>query len=233
MRAARVRGALRDTAVLTGLADACQAAGRTREAVPHLAKVSAANPTDTILALKVAALQAWFGQEKDLAATRQQILAAARGTEEVFTAERAAKLCSILPANDKTVLEAALAFGRTGVRLSQGELFREWRLLALGMAEYRSGHFAAADEALQSAAKGSKDPSLESISAFYRAMSLFRQGKPDEARKLAIATAAKMKPLPADEENPLAGDPNHDHLILWLAYKEAKALLQLDVRQAT
>ena len=35
-------------------------------------------------------------------------------------------------------------------------------------------------------------------------MSLFRQGKPDEARKLAIAAAAKMKPLPKDENNPLA-----------------------------
>ncbi len=32
-------------------------------------------------------------------------------------------------------------------------------------------------------------------SAFFRAMSLFRQGKKDEARKLAIAAAAKMKPL--------------------------------------
>ena len=37
-------------------------------------------------------------------------------------------------------------------------------------------------------------------------MSLFRQGKADEARKLAIESAAKMKPLPADEQNPLAGD---------------------------
>ena len=59
-------------------------------------------------------------------------------------------------------------------------------------------------------------------------MSLFRQGKPDEARKLAIAAAAKMKPLPKDEKNPLAGNANHDDLILWLAYKEAKAMIQFD-----
>ena len=65
-------------------------------------------------------------------------------------------------------------------------------------------------------------------SPFYRAMSLFRQGNPEEARKLAIAAAAKMKPLPKDENNPLANGANHDDLILWLAYKEAKDLIQFD-----
>jgi hypothetical protein len=35
-----------------------------------------------------------------------------------------------------------------------------------------------------------------------------------------------MKPLPKDEKNPLAGFAGHDDLILWLAYKEAKALIQ-------
>ena len=97
------------------------------------------------------------------------------------------------------------------------------------MAEYRSGNDAAADEALLAAAKaGPNNRYVTGISAFYRAMSLFRQGKPDEARKLAIAAAAKMKPLPKDEKNPLAGNADHDDLILWLAYKEAKALIQFD-----
>jgi hypothetical protein len=34
-----------------------------------------------------------------------------------------------------------------------------------------------------------------------------------------------MKPLPADGENPLVGATTHHDLILWLAYKEAAALL--------
>ena len=59
-------------------------------------------------------------------------------------------------------------------------------------------------------------------------MSLSRQGKSDEARKLAIGAAAQMKPLPKDEQNPLANDAYWDDLILWLAYKEAKAMIQLD-----
>jgi hypothetical protein len=58
-------------------------------------------------------------------------------------------------------------------------------------------------------------------------MSLFRQGKSDEARKLAIEFAAKMSPLPADEQNPPAG--NYYYLIPWLAYKEAKASIKFDV----
>jgi len=34
-----------------------------------------------------------------------------------------------------------------------------------------------------------------------------------------------MTPLPEDEKNPLAGKANHDDLIVWLAYREAKALI--------
>src|SRR5262249_31653256 len=42
-----------------------ESSGRTREAVGPLAKVSAAHPQDTLLSLKVAALQAWFGQDQE------------------------------------------------------------------------------------------------------------------------------------------------------------------------
>jgi hypothetical protein len=211
---------------LTKLATAYQSAGRTCEGVPHLARASAAKPADTILSLKVAALQAWFGQKKELAATRQRVLAFARGTRNVSTANRAAKVCSILPATDKAELEAALALGRTAVEVGKGG---QWNLVALGMAEYRSGNDAAANEALRAAAEaGKNNPRVMGTSAFYRALVLFRQGKPDEARKLAIAAAAKMKPLPADEPNPLAINADHDDLILWLAYKESRAMIQFD-----
>jgi hypothetical protein len=79
---------------------------------------------------------------------------------------------------------------------------------------------------LTAAAKGGPPNAfVPGTSDFYRAMSLFRQGKADEARTVATAAAAMMKPLPADDQNPLAGGPNHDELILWLAYKEAKAMI--------
>jgi hypothetical protein len=73
-----------------------------------------------------------------------------------------------------------------------------------------------------------KSEHVASMAGFYRAMSLFQQGKKEEARKLAAGAVRKMKPLPKDEKNPLAGDANPDDLILWLAYKEAKAMIQFD-----
>jgi serine/threonine protein kinase/WD40 repeat protein len=202
-----------------------QAAGRVREAVPHLAALSSADPKDTVLSLKVATLQAWFRQDKELAATRQRILAFARGTNDAATAERAARACSILPLTDKPELEAVLTLAGAGVKAGRSER----TLLALGMAEYRSGNYADADAALLAAAEAGKDMKwVAGISAFYRGMSLFQLGKTDEARKIATAAAAKMKPLPNDEQNPLANDAHSNDLNLWLAYREAKALIQFD-----
>ena len=59
-------------------------------------------------------------------------------------------------------------------------------------------------------------------------MVLFRQGKTDLARNLATEAALKMKPLPVDEQKPMADGADHNDLIMWLAYKEAKAMIQLD-----
>jgi hypothetical protein len=94
------------------------------------------------------------------------------------------------------------------------------------MAEYRSGHYAEADAALLAVARLGNDNHLSGTSAFYRAMCLFRQGKEAEARKLATEAVAKMRPLPADPKNPLAGNADHDDLIRWLADKEARAMIK-------
>jgi tetratricopeptide (TPR) repeat protein len=223
--AAALRMATDRTSKARIFAEAARLHGVLEKWVPHLA-ASAANPEDSTLSLHVAVLQAWFGREKELAVTRQRILAFAKGSNEAATAARAARACGILPSPDKAQLEAALALGRKAVELGKGG---EMNLLALGMAEYRSGNFAAADEALLAAAKaGPKNPHTTGISSFYRAMSLFRQGKKDEARKLATAAAAKSKPLPKDEKNPLVGDAGPDDLVLWLAHKEAKAVIEFD-----
>jgi len=101
------------------------------------------------------------------------------------------------------------------------------------VSDSRSGNHAAATQALLAAVKAApKNAITAGLSGFYRAMSLFRQGKPDEARKLAIETAAQMQPLPKDEQNPLAEGAYYDTLILWLAYKEAKAMIHFDAAPA-
>jgi tetratricopeptide (TPR) repeat protein len=206
-----------------------QAAERgSKEALPLLAADVAADPKDTFRSLKAAALLAWFGQEKDLAAMLQHIRAFAKDTKEAETAERAAKACSLALSASGAEREAALALARKAVRLDAGGQLREWTHVALGMAEYRNDNYAAALEALDAAAKaGPKNLRVTGIAAFYRAMSLFRQGKEAEARRVASAAAATMKPLPKDEQRPLADQKDyHDDLILWLAYKEAKALIK-------
>jgi tetratricopeptide (TPR) repeat protein len=218
-----------NTASFIKLAAVYVSTGRTRAAVPKLVIASATDPKDTLLSLKVAALQAWFGQDTELVATRRRLFAFAKDTKDAIIAERAAKACSIVPSAEKAELEAAIEFGRAAVKLGKGADARDWCLMALGMAEFRSGNYAGADETLLAAEKaGPTNRFVTGTSPFYRAMSLFQQGKEEEARKLAIAAAAKMKPLPKDENNPLAGDADHDDLILWLAYKEAKAMIKFE-----
>jgi hypothetical protein len=178
--------------------------------------------------LKSAAVQAWFRQDKEFGATCDRALKAGKDTKDPVTAERVAKICSLRRSDDKTH-EAALVLARRAVEVGKGHGYFANFQMALGMAEYRSGHFAAADAALLAASQlGNSKAYLSGTTAFYQAMSLFRQGKEAEARKLASAAAAKMKPFPADEKNPLSGNASADDLILWMAYKEAKALIQFN-----
>jgi hypothetical protein len=197
------------------------AAGRIADALGHLVIVSAARPDHTHLALKLAALQAWFGHDKELADTCGRALESARGTFDPTSWDQLARICCLRPTPDKARQEATLVLARKAAEFYK---YNGGCQLTLGMAEYRSGHFAEADAALIAA----KQLGLTGTGAFYRAMSLFRQGKVNEARKLATEAAAKMKPLPKDEKNPLAGGASPYDLTLWLAYKEAKGLIKFE-----
>ena len=84
-------------------------------ATAQLAESSARKPEDTVLALKVAALQAWFGNDADYAATRQRMLTWAADTTSAMAAERVAKLASIRPMADASQRGAALALARKAV----------------------------------------------------------------------------------------------------------------------
>jgi hypothetical protein len=207
-------------------------AGRTPDALVHLVTVSAGKADDTSLALRVATLQAWFGQNKELADSCGRALEAARGTFDPLKWGHLARICCLHPTPDTTRREAALALARKAVEPRKDDFSIK---LTLGMAEYRSGHFAEADAALLAAADGarkSNNPSMAGTATFYRALSLFRQGKENEARQLAAEATATMKPLPEDEKNPLAGGASPDDLILWLGYKEAKGLIHFDAAPA-
>ena len=59
-------------------------------------------------------------------------------------------------------------------------------------------------------------------------MCVHRRGLGDEARSLATETAARLRPPPADGQYPLVDGADHDDLVLWLAFREAKALIGLN-----
>jgi len=234
-----------------------------------LRELTDANPAVTLLQeraaltyLAVAGHQAWLGQEQEWAATCDRALNLAQHTKNPTVAERVAKSCSLRPSHDQRRQAVALLLAQRAVKLGKGHLFFPFFQMALGMAEYRSGHFAEADAALSAAMETGKHMGLiPGTSGFYRALSLFRLGKQEQARQLATQAAAKMKALPKDAKSPnliildlmgvvvrkitptsaghtritqwslapFAG--NYDELILWLAYKEAKAVIQFDEKK--
>jgi hypothetical protein len=198
-------------------------------------KLADANPTVTkfqedvfLTYLMVAAQQVWMGREQEWAATCDRALNRAQDTKIATVAERVAKSCSLRPSNDKRH-QAALVLAQRAVERGKAHPFLAYFQMALGMTEYRSGHFAAANSMLTAAMEaGKNNPDIAGTAAFYRAMSLFRLRKQDEARQLATQAAARMKPLPSDARNPLTGGGDFNDLILWLTYKEAKDLIKFD-----
>lgn len=207
--------------------------GETEKAIDLWQKASVAKPSDTSRAMKVAALQAWFGQEAEYHATRQRMLAWAADTEDRAAAERVTKLACLRPIEDAETRKALVTLGTSAVETGRGDSgFLPWAHLALGMAEYRNGQYEQAVETLVTATRTASNTNnkayiglIEGTAGFYHAMCLFEQGDQDEARTLFTATEAKMTPLPADEKQPLAENADHDNVIHWLAYKEADALV--------
>jgi hypothetical protein len=104
-------------------ADRKLAAAYTGGAGRHLVSDSAAKPFDDVLFLKVAALQAWFGQDKELADTRRRVLASAKDAGDANMAAGAARACSIVPSPDRAELKAALALARKAADVIKAQPF--------------------------------------------------------------------------------------------------------------
>ncbi|QEL16410.1 WD40 domain-containing protein [Limnoglobus roseus] len=190
------------------LAQALVESDRTREAVPLLTTLACASPTDAALTLKAAALQVWFGLDADYAATCQQVRASVGNKTDPYWTSPVVKVCCLRPLADSAEREAILAMASKGSKDARG------------LAEYRAGNYAVAAALL-----ATPDAGIKGVAAFFRAMSLFRLGQLDEARRLAAETAAGMKSLPPDDRNPLGGGGVPEDLILWLAHKEAATVM--------
>jgi len=196
-------------------------AGRTQQARSLLEECYAAGRNDPERSWLVAALQSWYGFDDDYAATRRRIFESAGGTSDPTTALRAAQSGALAQSTDRAILQETLELGRKALQLNKEE---GRGLLALGMTEFRNDLFAEAARDLQVVSNSDQSVTAAQTAAFYRAMSLFRLGRKDEAVDVAAKAGAKMKPLPV-QGNPMSGDSNPDVIILWLAYKEAKAMI--------
>jgi tetratricopeptide (TPR) repeat protein len=211
------------------LAGCYAVAGKMELALPLWEDLSRSQADGTFGSLNLAALQAWFGKDKEYAATVSRVLHSAKGTQDPATAERTAKLCSLRPGGNEDERAAAVTLARRAVDLGQKHPALAYFQMALGMAQYRSGSF---DEAQMSLAplldSQKKNLHIVGTAGFFQAMTLFRQGRTGEGTHRATITTQGMKPLPLDDRNPFADSANADDVIVWLAYKEAKQLIGFD-----
>jgi serine/threonine protein kinase len=222
---------------INNLADSYFEAGRNKEAIALLEESCRLNPKDTDGSLTLATWQTWSGMDADYEATRRRLLQQAEGTDQATTAERAAKVACLRPSTNAVLLTKALDLAQRAVKLGKSDQYLPWYQLALGLAEYRNGQYAHAEGTLTLAEKMAGDNhdhsvdqqrEIQETARLFRAMSLFRQDKPEEARKVFRQAEAQMPPLPKDESKPIVDGKSFDRdlIVTWLAYKEAKALIE-------
>jgi eukaryotic-like serine/threonine-protein kinase len=210
------------------LANSYYAAGRGSEAASLLQKACEAKPKDTEASLTLATWQTWFGQDTDYEATRRRLVQQAEGSDVAGTAERAAKAACLRASTDSALLAKALRLAQRGVELGKNDSLLPYYQVSLGLAEYRNSLYAEAERDLAMGEKNlGGDADVQGIARFFRAMCLYRQNRPGEARTLFDQSEAQMRPLPKDESKPLVdGKPvSHDQLICWLACQEARKLI--------
>ena len=218
----------RDGLAMKTLANCLCSAGRSGEAAAVLSKVCTNTPSDSDAWLTLAVWQAWFGKESDFEATCRSFVKQAQTKDQPTPMMRAAKAACLLPSIDSTLLAEALDLAKRGVELKKGSTWLPWYQLSLGLAEYRSGQYANAEQTLADSgqAKGRHQDILETP-LFFRALSLFRLGRLEEARKLFSEAGKQMPPFPQDENKPLLDGSlaSHDVMICWLSCREARSVL--------
>ena len=209
------------------LASAYASSYRLEEATEMLAKPAEANVNFAEISKKIAALLAWFDRDSDHAAFSQRVLMWAEDAENAPFLRCTAMLICLNPSSEPAHSAAALDYAKKAIELGESP----WNPVTLGMAQYRNGQFAEAVESLTNPENPElvgRTTRIKAIADVYHTMCLVQQDKLVEARAVFRSAEVEMPPFPADEENPLGGtESNQDDLVLWLAYKEARAQIQL------
>jgi tetratricopeptide (TPR) repeat protein len=181
-----------------------------------------------LAAIKISVLQVWFGREAEHGTLCGRMIEWAVAQPGRAPKVHATAVANLRPLTDPQIHSRALSFARQILNDAPTNATLSAHQLRLGVAAYRLGHDSEADRwliASQQGDPGSAHPKARTCtSQFFRAMILFRQGQPDLALRLFTECEAKMPPLPEAVEWALTEGTGRDDVMVWLAFKEARAL---------
>jgi tetratricopeptide (TPR) repeat protein len=183
-----------------------------------LARLRQSAPNEPRAWLQSTIVLAHLGNVKEHTLVRAEMWRRFGGTADQILAERVVRSSGLLAGGEEQKEQRAVAY-----RLLQANPSDAWRLLALGMAEYRAGRWNEADRVLRhSFALGAPD-GTKPAAGLLLAMTLQRRGRPDQAQALLRHLREEILPGLL----PLRG--NRDHWHDWLAVqilnREAQALI--------
>ena len=174
---------------------------------------------------------AWFervGERASLGHRALDRLTIPGDSDEARAHSRIARGCLIVPIDDNILLEKAVLAVRLSMEQggdSDGQLHNFQN--TLGMAEYRLGNYAAADEVFSAVVDFDPDGKMMgNVARLFRSMTRHQLGRHDEARADLETVEERILPLPPQDELPfIHGAPP---ISVALVYQEAKALLVAD-----
>ena len=184
--------------------------------------------TDSAMPIRVAAVYASQGRAEELRSTCRKAVQLAWAVPDPARRDRAAKACCFSPLTDRSLQQAALELASSALALSPPGNpygFHQWFIMTRGIAEYRNGNWETALPDFQTAANMDRFFRIIRITCLYKVMCLVKLGRVTEAQQLMDDAQHWLSTLPPPGEPLNAEGMDHDDIAIWMAYREATALL--------
>ena len=187
-------------------------------------------PDDPFGATRTAALLGWVGRRKEHRELSGRALKSLSASDDADAFHLAAESFLLIPSSDEELRGLAAEAARTAVKKVFHPAARPWGDVTTGMSEFRQGDFVKAEEIFTKVCNigGYNNNSRQrfTIALFWRSMASHKLGKYNEARADFERAKSRMKPQKIPSRDKLKAVAfYHNPLKIWLAYEEAKALL--------
>jgi serine/threonine protein kinase/Tfp pilus assembly protein PilF len=201
--------------------------GRFDEADDDLAKAIALDPTDHWAWYHRGTLLAYLGKSEAHHELSRAMVERFKKTPDASIAERTAKTCLMLPGS---VDDPALMLKLMDQAVASGGQYLAWFQMGKGIAEYRAGHYRAADEVLATAKKTFPTGHAAVTCLLFRAMALHKLGNSAEAATMFQAALSDLRQF---DEVPGKQDLNgttglENWFVCHVALREAQQALATD-----